>query len=129
MVENEIEKLKRLRLPKITGTWEEICKTIREFSEKGGLSSLGFLIRFSGVQKPEYYTTYYYTEENIGKLYLHKRNNCFMVPGDCGSIRMSDSSHYKWELIKIPHDCNVDMKRLRNTHNIILDDREQYKFY
>jgi len=131
MKETEIEKLKRLRLPKITGTWDEIIKKVNTFGNERRFykSSNGFLIRFKGVTKPDFYTTYYYTKENIGKLYLRKRNNCFMEPGDCGSISLSDRDHYLWELVEIPVDCGVDIVKISNTHNIKFADRQQHEYY
>lgn len=131
MKETELEKLKRLRLPKIKGTWEEIRNFINTFSEDTNycVGTRGFVIKFKGVTKPDFYTTYYFTEKNIDKLILIKVSGCFMEPGECGSIRMSDSHHYIWELIQIPFDCGVDIKKLRNTHNIKITDRKQHEYY
>lgn len=129
MVENEIEKLKRLRLPKIKGTWSEILKEVQNFSNCKvlNLNSNGFLIRFVGVKK--HYTPYYFTKENEGKLYYRKRNNCFMIPGDCGTHNLSDEWNFIFELVEIPFDARLDIVKLRNTYNIILNDKHQYKFY
>ena len=85
------------------------------------------MIRFAGVVK--HFTPYVYTEKNIGKLYLRKRNNCFMQPGDCGQHDLTDQWNYIFELLEIPCDLNVDMKKLRNTYNIILTDKKQYEYY
>lgn len=134
MIESEIEKLKRLRLPKIKGTWDEINKIIDTFRVPSNpnstwiyKSTTGFLIRYVGVTK--HYTPYIYTEQNIGKLYFRKRNNCFMMPGDCGTYDLTDQWNYIFELIEIPCDLSVDLKKLRNTHNIILADKKQHEYY
>lgn len=128
MVENEIEKLKRLRLPKIKGTWSEILKEVRQFSKNRLIfSSTGFLIRFVGVKK--HYTTYYFTKENEGKLYYRKRNNCFMIPGDCGTHDLTDEWNFIFELVEIPFDASLDMVKLRNTYNVVLNDKQQHEFY
>lgn len=134
MIESEIEKLKRLRLPKIKGTWSEINKIVDTFRVPSNpkstyiyKSSDGFLIRFAGVVKN--YTPYVYTEKNIGKLYLRKRSNCFMQPGDCGQHDLTDQWNYIFELIEIPLDLSVDLKKLRNTYNIKFSDKNQYEYY
>lgn len=128
MIENEIEKLKRLRLPKIKGTWSEILNEVAKFStSKLFLNSNGFLIRFVGVTK--HYTPYIYTEQNLGKLYFRKRNNCFMIPGDCGTYNLTDEWNYIFELVEIPFDAKIDFVKLRNTYNVLLSDRNQYTFY
>jgi hypothetical protein len=134
MIESDIQRLKRLRLPKLKGTWSEIVKIVDTFRIPSKPNSTwiykstdGFLIRFVGVTK--HYTRYIYTEENIGKLYLRKRSNCFMQPGDCGTHDLSDQWNYIFELVEIPEDLNVDMFKFRNTYNIKFAAKKQYEYY
>jgi len=131
MTETEIEKLKRLRLSKLIGTWPEILKEFKNYStskSSWGFSSNGFLIKFLGVK--EHYTPYIFTEENIGKLYYRRRNDCFMIPGESGgTYSLSDEWNYIFQLIEIPEDTMIDMIKFRNSYNIKIADRKQYEYY
>lgn len=130
MIESEIEKLKRLRLPKIKGSWSEIVKVVDTFRiYNNGYTykcTDGFLIRYVGVKKNYY--PYIYTESNIGKLFFRKKNNCFYIPGDCGQHDCECDRDCIFELVEIPEDIKVDMFKFRNTYNIKFADKKQYEY-
>jgi len=134
MNETEIEKLKRLRLPKIKGTWNEIVKMVGEFyTEEHKLiffSSTGFLIKFIGVK--DHYTPYIFTEKNINNLYFRKRDHDFYIIGDHGgSSDINDQWNYIFELVEIPKDTlkELDLKRFRNSYNVSISERKIFSFY
>jgi hypothetical protein len=116
--------------PRIAGTWPEINKILKSFSDQPEMyDSTGLLVRFIGVLDNKY-TPYLYVKVQRGILKFRKRSRDFMIPGCSGCHDITDTHKYFYELIEMPTDMwDIDIKEVQKKYRLKAAPQKQNRYY